>query len=141
MSRNNIYDALLALGTTITGSFGSIQESGRRVKQWDKVQKPALFQVEPDDDVKSQLGTRVQRTLKVTWLIYHDAGRNQSVEPSRTSADIIDAIEVVMPNNANGYQTLGGLVYAAWVNGVIRKFEGDIDGQTIIAVPISILIP
>ena len=46
-----------------------------------------------------------------------------------------------MPNNANGYQTLGGLVYAAWVNGVIRKFEGDIDGQTIIAVPISILIP
>lgn len=141
MSRNAIYDALLALGASITGSFGSIQESGRRIKQWDKVQKPALFQVEQLDDVKSNLGTLQRRTLKVTWMIYHDAGRNQSIEPARTSADIIDAIERVMPNIAGSYQTLGGLVYAAWVDGQIRKFEGDIDGQTIIAVPISVLIP
>jgi hypothetical protein len=142
MSRNAVYDALLALGASINGaSFGQIVESGRRLKMWDKAQKPALFQVEPDDNYKSHLGTLTKRSLKVTWVIYHNAGKDQSGTPASVTADILDAIDAILPSASGRYQTLGGLVYAAYIDGQIKKFEGDLDGQTIITVPITVLIP
>ena len=142
MSRNAIYDALMEVGAGLIGtSFGTMQESGRRLKMWDRVQKPAIFQVEPDDMVKSQIGQLSKRTLKVTWVIYHAAGKDQSATPAAVSADILDAIDAALPALPGMYQTLGGLVVSAFVDGTIKKFEGDLDGQTIITVPISILVP
>ena len=38
-------------------------------------------------------------------------------------------------------QTLGGRVHKCWIEGRIQKFQGDLDGQTLIVVPIKILVP
>lgn len=142
MSTNAIYDALLALGASISApSTGPIAESGRRLKLWDRAQKPALFQVEPDDNVTSKLGQLNKRTLEATWVIYHAIGKDQSTTPAAASADLVDAVLAAFVKPGGYYQTLGGLVTAAYVNGKIRKFEGDLDGQTIIVVPITILVP
>ena len=142
MTTNAIYDALLALGASIsTASTGPIVESGRRLKLFDKAQKPALYQVEPDDNVASKLGQIGRRTLNVTWVIYHNIGKDQSTEPARATADLVDAVLACFQRPGGFIQTLGGLVTAAYVNGKIRKFEGDLDGQTIITVPIDILVP
>jgi hypothetical protein len=142
MNRNAIYDALVALGATLTGSsFGSIADSGRRLKMWDKAPKPALYQVEPDELYRSQAGQLTRRTLKATWVIYHQAGKDQASVPASVSADIMDAIDIALPEPVARRQTLGGLVYAAYIDGTVKKFEGDLDGQTIITVPITILVP
>jgi hypothetical protein len=37
--------------------------------------------------------------------------------------------------------TLGGLAYHVWVNGKVFKDSGDMDGQGLVLVPISILLP
>ena len=140
MNRNAIYDALMALGSGVTGSFGGFVDTGRRLKLWDQAQFPALYQVEPDDMVTSHLGTLPKRELKVTWVIYHAVGKDQSSTPARTTSDMIDAVEAVFPVVA-AYQTLGGLVHAAFIDGTIKKFEGDLDGQTIITIPITLLVP
>ena len=142
MSTNAIYDALLALGASVTtASTGPMIETGRRLKLFDKAQKPALFQVEPDDNIASKLGQLQRRTLEVTWIIYHSVGKDQSTVPARATADIKDAVLGLFPTANGRLQTLGGLVVAAYVNGRIRSFEGDIDGQTIITIPLTILVP
>ena len=37
--------------------------------------------------------------------------------------------------------TLGGRVDRCWIDGIITKIDGAIDGQGMIVVPISILVP
>jgi hypothetical protein len=36
---------------------------------------------------------------------------------------------------------LGGLAYHVWVNGKVFKDSGDMDGQGLVLLPISILLP
>lgn len=142
MSRNAIFTALLALGGGVTaGVLGPLAETGRRLKVWDQAAMPSLFQVEPNTDTASKLGTLPRRTLKVTWVIYHNAGKDQGSVPAAVTSDLLDSIEAAFPTIAGSYQTLGGLVAAAYIDGTIHAFEGDLDGQTVVTVPISILVP
>ena len=143
MSTNAIFDAALALVSGVTWSGGGFVESGRRLKQFDQAQQPSIFQVEPDEDFNAKSdGLLTKRTLSVMWVIYHAAGNDQSIEPARYTSDLIDALTAAIPNRLPGTrQTLGGLVHAIFIDGKIRKFEGDLDGQTIITVPVTIILP
>ena len=142
MSRNAIYDALMAVGAAIVPSYGvSWGETGRRCKTPDQSQMPALFQVELEEKVDTNLLGQVGRhKLEVLWVIYQSSGTDQTTVPAKFSADAIDNIVAAFSSNV-GRQTLGGLAYAAYVNGSIKRFMGDVDGIEIITVPITILVP
>ena len=142
MSRNAVYDAVLALGQAVTpgGAGTALGETGRRLKDPTQCQMPALFQVEPDERVKSHLGQMAKRELGVVWIIYHEAGKDQSATPARYTADLMDRVDAALAAPVFR-QSLGGQAYAAFIDGQIRKWEGDDDGITIITVPINILLP
>lgn len=144
MSRNVAFDALLAIGASIPPGGGATTwaETGRRLKAETQAQKPALFQVDGDTTTESRLGQLSIRKPQVHWVIMHDAGTDQSIEPSRYSADLVDAIEAKF-NVDKGikFETLGGNVYSAFIDGTIRRVPGDLDGTEWIIVPITLLIP
>lgn len=143
MSTNDIYDALLALGAGLRwGDAQQFEETSRRLKMWDKAPDLALYQVEPEDEERSADGQLDRETLHANWVIYHRAGKDQSATPARVTTDILDAVKALFKLEPMGTkQTLGGLVYRTFVNGKITKAEGDLDGQTMIVVPITILVP
>jgi hypothetical protein len=142
MSRNAIFNSLLALGTAIEplGPGSTWGETGRRLKTPDKCVHPALFQAEPDETFESKLGQMQKRQLSAVWFIYHSAGKDQSAIPAETTSTLIDQIDAKLQANVHR-QSLGGSVYAAFIDGQIRKWEGDLDGLTILMIPIRILLP
>ena len=140
MSRNTALDALLALGTAIVLPSGAWGETGRRVKSPDQCQMPALFQADTETQTHSALGQIVRRKIAVTWVIYHSAGADQSIAPSVFGADLVDALEAKLAAPVN-LLSLTGAVYAAFIDGAIRRFPGDLDGVEIITVPITLLLP
>jgi hypothetical protein len=81
-----------------------------------------------------------KRQFSAMWFIYHSAGKNQAKIPAETTSDLMDQIDAKLQANVHR-QSLGGLVYAAFIDGQVRKWEGDLDGLTIIMIPIRILLP
>lgn len=103
---------------------------------------PALFQVEWEEKIDTQmLGQIGRHKLEVLWVIYQNTGADQATVPAKFSADAIDAIVAALGTQSGNRQTLGGLAYAAYVNGSIRRFMGDVNGIEIVTIPITILIP
>lgn len=142
MTRNAVFDALLAIGAAVepAGTGTTWGESGRKLKSVDKAIMPALFQVEPDENFESRLGQMSKRKLSAIWIIMHNFGKDQSVVPAEKTADMLDQIDAALGAPVHR-QSLGGGAYAAFIDGQIRKWEGDLDGITILTVPISILLP
>jgi hypothetical protein len=143
MSRNAAFDALLALGLTLPppGPGGTVWgDSGRRWKDYTATQLPALWQIELDIDYGSMLGQANKREQQVWWSVVHAVGKDQNAVPAAASADFLDALDGKMCNPVHR-QSLGGLVYAAFVKGAIRRFPGDGDGIEILQVPITVLLP
>ena len=143
MSRNAAFDALFVLGAAATWGGGKrFAESGRRLKTWDKAQQPALFQVEPEEIIQSVDGQLHKRMLHANWIVYHNVGRDQGAVPGAETNDILDALEAALrPPMANARQTLGGLAYRVFVSGNVLKITGDLDGQAMIVVPITLILP
>jgi len=141
-TRNQIYDALLALGAG--APFATpMAESSRRFKLFDQCEKPALFQLEPDENYRAREGRLRIRTFHVTWVFYTEDGQNPAATPAMTTSNILDVLDALFPEgNATGErQTLGGLVFHVAIEGSVKKYEGDLDGQTIITVPLVIVVP
>ena len=139
MARSDIFNALLALAENCGIAF---VDTGRRLKEWDQCQKPALYQIEPAEVYRASEGRLRIRTLKATWVIYHDAGADPNAVPVTETDAILDALDTMFPDqNGPDKQTLGGLVHCAFIDGQVQKFEGDLDGKTVITLPLSILIP
>jgi hypothetical protein len=142
MSRNAVFDALLALTDITWGSGQQFQERSRRLKMWDKAPAPALYQIEGSESVMSTDGQLDKRTARATWIIYHVAAKDQSATPAQTTNDILDALEAKFrPALPGARQTLGGLAYRAFIDGTIHKDNGDLDGVAQIIVPITIILP
>lgn len=143
MSRNDIFNALLAIGQAIEPSTGNQWlDIGRQMKAPENAQCPALFQVEGDCDTNSRLGQMNKRVEQVTWVIYLNYAKDQATIPAVATQDLKDAIEAKLGELPSGNpQTLGGLVYAAYIDGAIRRFPGDLDGLELLTVPIKLLLP
>ena len=140
--RNQIFDALLALGDVRWGNDESFVERLRRLKMWDKAPCPALYQVEGTETVASLDGQLDRHSLRANWIVYHRGGKDQAATPAETSNAILDAIEAAFrPPLPGARQTLGGLAYRAFIDGTIHKDNGDLDGQAMLIVPITIILP
>jgi hypothetical protein len=125
------------------------KSSWRRMKMWDQLnsssEQPALVLIEiPENHRKQNLITPAVRTLSYDAYVFISDGLNQQTTPISTLNDIIDAIDptsggVLKPSNANGKQTLGGLVTDCYIEGEVVKVPGDLDGKGVAIIPIRVL--
>jgi hypothetical protein len=84
-----------------------------------------------------------QATLRASWIIYHRGGKDQSATPAETTNAISrrHRERKFRPTIPGLRQTLGDRVYRAYIDGAIHKDNGDLDGQAMLIVPITIVIP
>ena len=145
MDSETIYAALFALTADLAWSgSGALAFSSRRVKTFEDLPaQPALCQAETDETMTQVTSQVAVTTLGASWLIYHQAGKDDDAVPAQTTNAILTAVRglFVDPTDPDFAQTLGGLVHKCWIEGRIQKFQGDLDGQTLIVVPIKILVP
>ena len=145
MDAETVYQALFDLTAALAWPpSGTLMFSSRRVKTFEDLPaQPALCQAETDETMTQVTGQVAVTTLGASWLIYHQAGKDDDVIPAQTTNAILTAVRglFVDPTFPDEAQTLGGLVHKCWIEGRIQKFQGDLDGQTLIVVPIKILVP
>jgi hypothetical protein len=145
MDAETVYAALFALTSGLAWApSGSLLYSSRRVQTFDDLPaQPALCQAEHDETVVQVTGMESRTTLGASWLIYHQAGKDDGAIPAQTTNAILTAVKALFvdPTEPDLAQTLGGLVHKCWIEGRIQKFQGDLDGQTLIVVPIKVLVP
>lgn len=146
-----IYQALFDLSANVAWADGAFAYTARRVKLWDDLTaQPALCQAEFGETVEWKTNLPPKRTLEATWFLYHQAGKDSDAVPATTTNLMLDAVMALFVDDGpEGVQQLGlnvgsGIdrrVYRCWVEGKIQKFQGDLDGQTLVLVPIKIMIP
>jgi hypothetical protein len=139
-----IYAALFQLGSGLAWSSGALAFASRRVKTFDDLPaQPALCQAETDETMARVTSQPAVTTLGASWLICHQAGKDDAAIPAQTTNAILTAVRALFVDRTDPSfaQTLGGLVHKCWIEGRIAKFQGDLDGQTLIVVPIKILVP
>jgi len=150
MDRNAIYDALFEIGAGI--SWGTPSETwqytSQRLDIWTECPaQPAFYQVAHDNDFQQVSGMPYKVELQATWVIYQNAAADKTVQGSRLNNTILDALQAAMeprPEAGIPYDnrnTLGGLVYHAFIGGQSFQDGGDLDGQGVMTVPIRILVP
>ena len=147
-TREQVFAALFALGSAVTwtdpntGEMVTFQYASRRVATFDVIpSQPAICQSEHDEMISQATNMPSKVTLKASWVIYHQAGNDRSVIPASTTNSIMDAVQSALKPVGFAKQTLGGLAHHAWIDGKVFRANGDIDGQALIVVPISILLP
>lgn len=119
-------------------------ETGRRLKLWgdvDPTQQPAMFMTDHDEDYK-QPGRSVPPRRFLPAKVWCYARCNELVGSTIINT-MLTAIETALTpdDRTDNVQTLGGLVYTAWIEGTIIKDPGDLDDQALLIVPIQILWP
>jgi hypothetical protein len=145
MDAEPIYQALFELTAGLAWApSGALAFSSRRVKTFEDLPaQPALCQAETDETVTQVTGMPARTTLGASWLIFHQAGKDDGAVPTQTTNAILAAVRglFIDPTDPDFAQTLGGAVHKCWIEGRIQKFQGDLDGQTLIVVPIKLLVP
>jgi hypothetical protein len=141
-TRNDIFDALLTIGTGIPAAHGlpAFGETGRKMGDPSTAQYPALWQIEGDEEYNSMDGQLTRRKVQVTWVVVQSTGADQRVVPARYTADLKDAIDATLVNGVH-INTLGGRVFAAFIDGAVRRYAGDLDGIEMLVVPLMVILP
>lgn len=153
-TREAVYGALFALLAPV--QFGSPpagwqSDPSRRLKLYGEVpapDQPAVFQAEHATEEYVQLSNLPYRRIwKASWVVYHKAGdASAAAVPAIVNNLILDALEAaIAPIPADpGYpkrNTLGRLVHHCFIDGNLFKDPGDLDGQAMLIVPITMLVP
>ena len=120
----------------------------RKLKLWTQVPsdlRPACFMYEGGDEIyKNDNSPNAKRPITAYIFVYTNA---VEVVGSIELNLIMDAIETALqPRGADlyifgGRQTLGGLCYNARINGTIDRNPGDIDGDGMLIIPLTIELP
>ena len=112
MNSETIYQALFALTASLAWSpDGALAFSSRRVKTFDDLPaQPALCQAETDETMTQVTSLQAVTTLGASWLIYHQAGKDDDAVPAQTTNAILTAVRglFVDPTEPDEAQTLGG---------------------------------
>lgn len=144
--------AAAALFTLVTGAvtFKRAERHFRLPEDVSPAQTPALFQAQEEEPYERQqgiLGINPKRTMSLLLMVYVTDAANTVAGVTTVGATqlntIIQAIETAMLPAANTpFQTLGGLVQSARIEGVIRYYESkSIDGLSAATIPVRILFP
>ena len=144
MDRNAIYDALFAIGV---GAY-DWKYTSQRLDVWTECPgQPAFYQVAHNNTFQQVSGMPYRVELRATWVIYQDSAQDKSVQGSRLNNTFLDLLQAALaprPEAGIPYDnrnTLGGLVYHCFIDGDTFQDGGDLDGQGVLTIPISILVP
>lgn len=153
-SREAVFEALFGLTNGVTWDPGTgdvgFKTRTRRIKLFSDVpdkEQPWLGQAEHGENSAQVSNLPYRRTWQAQWLIYHQAGKQPGVEPTRWNNLIIDALEAALapvpadPGFLDERNTLSGLVWHCFIDGEVFKDPGDIDNQALIIIPITLLVP
>lgn len=140
--------AVVALETLIAGAFAWASPPSRRLKLWSDVPtnlRPCAFLFEGGNETYAWSNTAIaKRTIEVKLFIYIDA-KDHSLPGSQQLNVIMEALDVAFQpcgqDTAFGRVTLGGNAYQARIDGKPLKDPGDLDGDGMLIVPITIWLP
>lgn len=153
--RELISTRLLALLAGVT-RFATIS---RKFQPWDQIDdpaRPALFLTGGIEDQKPEVtGQPGMTTLLYTAYIYLNTQSFIGAEPDPPISYLnrtMDEVEAVLaPDAVTDLQSLGKfnsadpgsppLVHHCWIEGRVIKIAGDIDGNGVIVIPMSVLVP
>ena len=144
-SREQAVGALLA---RLTGAYAWAAPPSRRLKLWSDVpaaMRPACFLFEGGSETYDDAAGGVpKRRLFLRLFIYVDAHDPAAIGASQINA-IMDALDVAMAPTgtdlALGRCTLGGAAYRCSIDGKPLKDPGDLDGDGLLLVPITVVLP
>lgn len=129
------------------GAAYAFKTVGRRIRDPEDVadtKRPALYVVEHDYEYHRP-GDNLPpiRSLMAWAVVYTSAGSDQSIIPAQEQNNILDAIDTALAPDpwTDGFQTLGGIVYAALIDGTVERDSGDMTGKGMLAIPIKIIFP
>ncbi len=156
VTRKAVGDALLALLSTMTlpapdtlmPNGYTFRTTGRRILQWDQVtDQPALFVHKwPESAKQNQAFPLTKWRWHYAAIIYYrtDGTMDQAFAPDQIVEAYLDAIDAVMQPfpgpPVNVRQTLGNLVWHAFIEGDVVFDSGMDDQQGVIVVPISVIV-
>ena len=77
------------------------------------------------------------------WTVYFTSDPENATDiPAIRMNTFVDQMFSVFPSNdPDQRQTLGGLVQHVFIDGDVLKIAGDDDGQGLIVIPVTILVP
>jgi hypothetical protein len=142
-TREQILDALLA---NIAAQNYFVLKS-RRMSDPRKLgpdKTPACFLVVSSEEyVRPSPNLPPKRKLKVGAFIYNDVGPELNAIPEAALNNAMEVLEAaVAPDNARTqFCTLGGLVFAAYLNGEVRRAPAELTGKALAIAPIEIILP
>ena len=144
MSREAAFSALFAI-LTAAYPWGA---ASRRLKLWSEVpaaMRPALYQLEAGPEVYQWASPAApKRTLEAKLFLYFDS-RDPTIAGASAINAALDAIDAALRPQlgdlAVGRQTLGGAVHDCKVAGVPVRDTGDIDGDGLAVVRVTIVLP
>ena len=117
----------------------------RRMTMFDQVDSPeqpsvSVFEIGEEYGWQST-GTPSRRLLQFVAVC---SARTTPDSPGGTVVnDMVTVIEgLFTPDNLSANVcTLGGLAYRCWIDGRVVKDAGDLDGQALVVVPITVMLP
>lgn len=143
--RETVAAALFSLlQTTQIGGNPAFLTTGRRGRIWSNVtpdDQPAMFLIHSGESaVQSQAPGLTKWLLHFEMLVYLRVDPSPTATPDTTINAILDAIDAQLQSMPPGErQTLGGVIYNAWIEGQILIDTGILDQQVAILVPIKCL--
>ena len=140
--------AIAALGARVAQAYPWATPPSRRLKLWSDVppaMRPACFLFEGGAETYADAaGATVKRSLQVRLFIYVDAHDPAAIGAAQLNA-IMDALDAALaPSGTDvpcGRTTLGGAVHRASIDGKPLKDPGDLDGDGLLVVPITLVLP
>ena len=142
-AREQAVGALLA---RITTAYPWGSPPSRRLRLWSDVppaMRPACFLFEGGTETYSGTGP-IRRTLSLRLFVYVSA-RDPAVPGAALLNAVMDALDAALepagPELALGRCTLGGAAYRCSIEGRPLKDPGDLDGDGLLLVPITIVLP
>jgi hypothetical protein len=140
--------AVAALSRRVAAAYAWASPPARRLKLWSDVppaMRPACFIFEGGAETYAEAASpSPKRSLEVRLFIYVDARDPRAVGAAQLNT-IMDALDSALaPVGADatlGRLTLDGSVHRCAIDGKPLKDPGDLDGDGLLVVPITIVLP
>lgn len=138
-----IFQALFQLVSGVTANGSGFVTAGRKLRHWTDVpapNQPAVYQCQGPEYYKTRQGLPPIVTLTCKLWLYAKYPPDGSPS-SPVLNPLKDAIFAALaPSPVTGVQSLGGLVYHAWIEGETLTDEGVLGDQAVILIPVKILV-
>lgn len=145
-TREQVYSALLALLET-TAEFKTVSRRLEKQENVTVAMSPALFVVAHEDHYsRAVIAAPSKRDLMAMAIVYNNVGTDadgMNAIPEGPINIALDAMDALFKgdNPLVKKQTLGGLVEASFIDGIVLRGSGDVDGLASAFIPIRIILP